>query len=88
MTKENNRRGIASLVLGIVSLMFCWIPFLGLASGIIGLVCASRQKKISPNGIATGGLVTSIIGIVFSAIYNLIWIITILVLGGTVALLS
>ncbi len=71
---ESNGHGIASLILGIVSIVFSWVPFLGLVSGIVGIVLSIKQRKISPNGIATGGLVTSIIGIVISAIYSIFWL--------------
>ncbi len=72
--KDSNGYGIASLVLGIVSIVFCWVPVLGLVSGILGIVFSVKQKKILPNGIATGGLVTSIIGLVLSGLYTLFWI--------------
>lgn len=71
---KSNGYGIASLVLGIISIIFCWIPILGLVSGILGIIFYAQQKKIFPNGISTGGLVTSIIGLVFSALYNLFWL--------------
>ena len=85
MNKEKNGLGIASLVLGISSITFWWVPFLGLASGIIGIVCSAKQRKSHSNGIATGGLVTSIIGVVISAIYNFLILIGILFAVGSVA---
>jgi len=55
---------IASLVLGIASL------FLGLIVGIVGIVLAILAKKQGFNGgIATAGLVLSIIGIVFGVFW-------------------
>ena len=72
---KSNSMGVASLVLGIVSLVLMWVPFIGLISGIIGLVLALKQKKIMPNGLATGGLVTSIIGMALSTIYLIFWLI-------------
>jgi hypothetical protein len=71
---QSNGLGVAGLVLGIASIVLCWVPFLGLASGIVGLVCSVKQRKAFPNGIATGGLVTSIIGTVFSVLYTIFWI--------------
>ena len=71
---EKNSFGIASLVLGIVSIVFCWVPILGLVAGILAIVFAVKQRKIAPNGITTGGLVTGIIGLAFSVIYNIFWI--------------
>ncbi len=69
--QKNNNYGIASLILGISSIVFCWIPFLGLVAGILGIIFYVQQKKYSKNEIATGGLVTGIIGVVFSFIWLL-----------------
>lgn len=67
--------GIASLILGIVGLVFsCFIvgiipAFLGLIFAIIAL-CQKNTK----NGMAIAGLICSIIGIVFSAVIILLGI--------------
>ena len=59
----------ASLVLGLVSLVFgIWIPYIGLPAGIVGIILAAVAKKKGMKGPATGGLVVSIIGTVFSGI--------------------
>lgn len=57
--------GVASLVLGIVALVFTFtgpIGWIGLIIGIIGIILGALAKKSSPSGIATAGLVCSIIG--------------------------
>jgi len=74
MIKKANNNGVASLVLGIVSIVFCWVPIWGLGSGVLGIVFSVNQKKLYPNGIATAGLVTSIIGLVFSCLYSVIYL--------------
>jgi hypothetical protein len=53
--------GVASLVLGILSIL---IPYLGLILGIIGIVLARRQRRIRREGLSLAGLITSIIGTV------------------------
>lgn len=68
-----NGYGIASLVLGIFSVLTCALPIFGIASGIVGIVCYSKQKKYYPNGIATAGLITSIVGISLSVLYAILW---------------
>jgi len=61
---------IASLVCGIVAMVLP-IPVLDLAVGIVGLCLAGSAKKQGyPGGMATAGLVCSIIGTVFAAIYT------------------
>jgi len=73
---------VASLVLGICSIVMCWVPLLGLAGGIIAIVLASRVYKqlnegiviSGSKGMATAGLVLGIIGTIFLVLYNLIWL--------------
>ena len=68
---------ITGMVLGIVSLIFCWfymINTVSLVTSIIGVICASMGRKKArmagiSSGIGTAGLVCSIIGLVFSAIF-------------------
>lgn len=56
---------VASLVLGIISVVFPFIGLgiIGLLTGIVGLILAIVAKKKNPSGMATAGLVLSIIGI-------------------------
>lgn len=62
----------ASLVLGIISIV-CWVftatSFIGLITGIIGLICSSSAKKAGfKGGIQTAGFVCSLIGVIGGAI--------------------
>jgi hypothetical protein len=50
------------------------MPYIGLPLGILAIVFSYLQKKIYPNGFATAGLVTGIVGIVINAIMGLILI--------------
>lgn len=70
--------GIASLVLGICSLIFAafailWIPALiGLILAVLGLIFAILARKGgNTSGISSGGLVTSIIGLIVCAIFSI-----------------
>ncbi len=76
--QQSNGKGVASLILGIASIVLCWISIIGLASGIVGLILAIKQKKVFPNGMATAGLVTSIVGIVFSLFVTVIFVLVII----------
>ncbi|MBO7686660.1 MAG: DUF4190 domain-containing protein [Kiritimatiellae bacterium] len=77
--------GIASLVLGIVGLVFSCIPCLvlwsllltipGLILGIVGMSQAKKTGK--GKGPAIGGLICSIIGLAIAAFW--------LILGGAIA---
>ncbi|MDR0913652.1 MAG: DUF308 domain-containing protein [Oscillospiraceae bacterium] len=59
--------GIASIFLGFVLGWLIIFAPIGVALGIVGLVLAVKSKKTG-NTLATGALVCSIIGLIFSAI--------------------
>lgn len=61
---------VASLVLGIVAVVFSFIGlyFPGLIAGVVGIVLGVVAKKKKPSGMATAGLVLSIIGTVLCAL--------------------
>lgn len=68
---------VASLVLGILSLVFMWIPYINILAiilAIVGIVLGAlgmKQLKAAgkPSGMATAGMVMSIIGLAISVIY-------------------
>jgi hypothetical protein len=66
---------VASLVLGIISIMFFFtgpFSFIGIMFGIVGIVMGVLARKSEPeNSLSTGGLVTSIIGCVLSLLLNM-----------------
>lgn len=72
--------GILGMVLGILSILFgCCLPVIPLLCAIAGLVlsCISRKKAnevLRKNNFALAGLICSIIGLVFSVLYLLIFI--------------
>lgn len=72
---QNNTKGkaIAALILGIASVALPWFGFtsiLAIVAGIVGLILSIQARKpMDENkGMATAGLVLSIIGIVLSGI--------------------
>jgi len=71
--------GIASMVLGIISILMFWIPYIAPACGITGLVLASKQKKHFKTGMGSAGLVLSIIGTILSALWSFFFTLGILV---------
>lgn len=74
--KINENWGIASLVLGIISILLFFIPFIGVFLGILAIVFYNLQKKEKITDVAKGGLITGIIGVVINGIILLI------ILGG------
>ena len=67
---------IAAMVLGIIGCVFCWwgvVNIISLALSIVGLILAIKARKemvggVPGRGMATAGLVLSIIGLVLSGI--------------------
>lgn len=82
-------KAITSLVLGIVSVLSCFTgigAIVGLVTGIIGLVFANKAKKEGYyGGMQTGGFVSSLVGLIISA---LALVISIFVIGSIFSLLS
>ncbi len=65
---------IASLVLGIISIIFAFtgpVSFVGIIVGVVGIILGAVARKNDPSGIAIGGLVTSIIGTSMALIFYL-----------------
>ena len=65
-------KGIASMVLGILSIVLCYVPVLGLILSLVGLpLGVSAMRALAPGtpgggrGMAIAGVVTTIVGLVF-----------------------
>ncbi|MDO5100067.1 MAG: hypothetical protein Q4D52_00660 [Eubacteriales bacterium] len=70
----NSGTSIASLVLGILSLVLCCCGPIGMILGIIGLILALVSKKGKPfQSLALAGLITSGIGIVLGLIMTILY---------------
>lgn len=71
MAEQKNNNAVASLVLGIVSVVLAFVyTWVGLITGIIGIVLAVKGRKIQvKRGMATAGLVLSIIGTSLSGVF-------------------
>lgn len=65
------RFGIAGLITGILSLIFLWVPLLGLTLGSIAIISSALQMKKGHSGMAVAGLITGICG----AVAGLVWIV-------------
>lgn len=84
INNSNNGKGVASMILGIVSLVICSCYGLGIIPAIIGLVLGIQQNKTNKVSVGTAGIVLSIIGIIFNALM-LIYVVIILIIFGTLS---
>ena len=79
---------IASMVLGIIGIITCWIPILGLVLAIIALVLSVKGLNMAKytnkgKGFSIAGLSCGSVGIVLSIIYLFVWIFTGFILKTT-----
>lgn len=86
---ESTGTAIASMILGIASIVLCCSSFLGLIAGIIAIVLAQKERNSgrADNGYVKAGLICGIIGAILSALV-LIYYIVVLIIGGTASILS
>jgi len=68
-------KAIASMVLGILSMILCLMGYLSLAMGIIAIILSgfSLSRGEDGKGLAITGLITGILGTISSAFYALFW---------------
>jgi hypothetical protein len=64
---------IAGFILSLLALVFCWIPFLGLALAVLGIIISAMgmQKGRSFKGLAIAGLIISIVAVIPALIITL-----------------
>lgn len=75
-TTSKHGYAVASLVLGILSIVLCCCYYIGLVCGIVGLVLSVVAKKNgNDEGINKAGLVLNIIGVSIGAIFVILLII-------------
>ena len=83
---------VASLVLGIVSIALNFIGLgfpIGTILGLVGIVPGLMARKSDPgNGLATGGMVCSIIGTILSVLFIVLCAACVGSIGGLGALAS
>ena len=69
---------VGSLVFGILSVIFFWIPIMGFLLGVTGIIMAVVSLRKERNPLAATGLVVSFIGAVIGLVPILLAIIALL----------
>jgi hypothetical protein len=69
----SNGLGTAGFVTGLLGLIFCWIPVLGIILGVLGVILggvgiSNGKKKGAGTGLAIAGLVLGLISLIPSII--------------------
>lgn len=95
--QNSKNLAIVSIVCGIASIVLPWIPvaslifsIIALAAGIVAIVLGAKVRKLNDQnkGIATGGLVTGIIGVVLSGIIFACALCTVCAVATTAGILA
>lgn len=72
--QENKIFGILSLIFGIASLVFFWVPFLPLllavAAGVLGII---HLNKCQSKGFGIAGLITGVVGLLIAVFMTIVW---------------
>lgn len=76
-TIEDASKGesIASLALGIVSILFVSRFIIAVACGVLAIIFGIKGKKRGGQGMATAGFITGIIGLSLQAVLFVFWLI-------------
>ena len=71
MENNNNNRAVASLVLGLVSIVTWRCPIAGYITTSLAIVCATKGRHSEKKGMATAGLVLGIIFLVVTLLNSI-----------------
>lgn len=73
VTQQNsNKFATTSMVLGIITLLVCWVPILSIITGIVGIVISIISLvKEDRKWMAILGMIFAIIGLTIAAIFTL-----------------
>ena len=92
MSQQESAPGaVGSMVCGIISIVVCWLPFVGLILGIIALVLSGKARRAAADepgryatGMATAGLVCGIIGTVLGGLYLIYWVVAVVFIKAAI----
>ena len=79
-SRPKNGLGLASLILGVVGLLACWLLGIGLLPGLVGLVLGIvalrrvRRGIATNRGVAITGVVLSVLAVIASAVFLALYI--------------
>lgn len=77
--KNKSSLGIASLPLGIVSIVFCWLFIISIPTGILAIIFGIKGIKKIGSKLGKAGLITGIVGLSLTLLSIILLVITILI---------
>ena len=79
VSPARNVCGLIGMIAGIVGLCLCWYPFINLLNPIAGLILSHIGKRHQNPKFAKAGWIMSLIGVIISAIWTIVFVIILLV---------
>ena len=78
VAEENRKNATRALVFGILGIVFCYVPLLGIIFACIAMATGKKVLNNHPTGAAkvlsTIGNILGIVGLAFSVLYTVLWI--------------
>jgi thiol:disulfide interchange protein len=90
-TGQTSGVAVGALVCGILGLVLCWVPVVGLILAIVATVLGGKGRKTLPEGkkgMALAGFIIGIIGLIIGIIYLIWWIVVAVIFGAAFGALS
>jgi hypothetical protein len=82
-----NGLGTAALVLGIIGVVLCWVPFTGWALNILAIIFGAVGRKRAVDGLATNRS-SAVAGLVLGVVGLGVWIVIIVMFVSTVGMIG
>lgn len=78
-SRTSHRLALPGFLLALLGACFCWLPVIGLGSGLFGAVLSTQARRASPpgqsrRGLATVGLVLGCIGVAGGVLWSAIFV--------------
>ena len=74
-TEDGKGLGITSMILGIIGVLFAWIPIIGLPFCVLGLILGLAQKNWTKYGTAIAGVALNALWVSIQAIFIMLMLI-------------
>ena len=79
--KKKSGMSVASLVLGIISIVFAFFWYISIPTGILGIIFGAKSAKKIGSKIGKAGLITGIVGVTL-CVFDYVSLIMLIVLSN------
>lgn len=69
--KKEGGFSVAGFIIGIMALVFCWVPFFGLTLSILAVIFSAMGMKRGKTGLAIAGLILGLVAMITAIIVTL-----------------